>query len=258
MPRAGPLRPLRFVAFAPIALVSTMTGWFLGSLLVLLQPRTGRWSMWIGRVWARAVLVAAGAHLEVEHAERFSSDEVRLIVGNHTSFLDPPAFIAAVPGNLRFILKKELARMPFIGWYCRIAGHFFLDRKDPRAGQVLMAKAVERAKARKLTPIIFPEGTRSPDGRLQPLKAGSFKLAVEGGFPVQPVAILGTNAIMPKGALGPRRRGRAVMRVGEPIPTADLKEMKGSTGRKLLAARTYEALLALGVPGPRAAEEARE
>jgi 1-acyl-sn-glycerol-3-phosphate acyltransferase len=109
----------------------------------------------------------------------------------------------------------------------------------------MLKRAIARCGRHGLSPIVFPEGTRSADGRLQPLKPGAFQLAVDGGFPIHPIAILGTSRIMPKGALGPRRSGPVVVRVGEPIPVEGLR---GSAGRKILSARVRDALLALGVP----------
>jgi 1-acyl-sn-glycerol-3-phosphate acyltransferase len=95
----------------------------------------------------------------------------------------------------------------------------------------------------RLTAVLFPEGTRSRDGRLQPLRPGALQLPLEVGVPVQPVLVRGTREIMPKGAWFPRRSGTVEVVVGEPIATEGLA---GPTGRKALAARVREAFLALG------------
>ncbi len=94
-------------------------------------------------------------------------------------------------------------------------------------------------------PVLFPEGTRSPDGRLKDLRAGAFQLALSGGLPVQPVAILGSHRVWPKGLSYPRQCGEILVRVGEPI---DVSEFKGSPGRKALAERVRAAFGELGVP----------
>src|SRR5262249_23708202 len=96
-----------------------------------------------------------------------------------------------------------------------------------------------------LSTVLFPEGTRSRDGRLQALKPGSFQMPADTGIAVQPVAIVGSAAILPKGAWGPLRSGVVEVRVGEPIATA---EYAGSAGRKALGDRVRAELLALGVP----------
>lgn len=236
---------VRYVAFGILAFLATFFAWFVASLLVLVQPRRCGLASRVQRLWGRAAVASSGAHLVVENQERLSADEVRMIVANHASFLDPPTMLAVVPGNVRFVMKKELARVPLIGWYSSLAGHFLLDRGRPREGHDILQRALDRARRYTLLPVIFAEGTRSTDGRLQPLKPGSFQLAVQGGIPVQPIAICGTAEIMPKKAWGPRCKGRVVVRVGNPIPTEGLE---GSTGRKILAARVRAALLELGVP----------
>ncbi|MHC5011290.1 MAG: lysophospholipid acyltransferase family protein [Planctomycetota bacterium] len=236
---------LRGVVFAVLATILTALGWFIATVLLVVDPRRAWLSSRAASLWGRSILVVAGGSLEVEGAERLASGEARLLVANHASYLDPAVMLAVFPGPLRFFLKKELGHLPFIGWYTRAAGHFLLDRSSARAGHDLIERAMKRARRYALSPIVFPEGTRSRDGRLQVLKPGAFQLAIGSGVAVQPVAILGTHPIMPKGSLGPRRGGTIRVRIGEPIPTADLE---GSAGRKHLAVRVREALLALGVP----------
>lgn len=237
--------PLRHATWALLAFLLTALGWAVASTAWLLAPRSGRLAAWVTHLWGRAVLVAAGARLRVEGRENIDARAPCLLVANHASFLDPPAMLAAFPSNVRIVMKKELGRLPFLGWYVRLARHFLLDRESARAGKEVLAEAVERAKERSIHLLTFPEGTRSLDGRLQPLKAGMFQIAVQAHLPVQPVAIAGTHEIMPKRSFGPRRGGEVVLRIGTPIPTDDLE---GSRGRKIVAERVRDALLALGVP----------
>lgn len=220
--------------------------WFVIGLATLLPaPRSGRVSYVMFRLWAKGFLAGFGGGVTVEHAERISKSTPRLIVANHTSWLDPPALLAAMPSKLRFILKRELMSVPFVGWYTALAGHYLLDREDPRAAKALMEKAVRRIRRYGFSPIVYPEGTRSPDGTLAPFKPGAFQMALDAGIDVQPVAILESNAMMPRGANAPVRAGDMIIRVGEPIPTAGLE---GSRGRRELAEKATAALLALGVP----------
>jgi 1-acyl-sn-glycerol-3-phosphate acyltransferase len=200
----------------------------------------------VAHLWGRLIFLCFGSDVRVEGAEHLRPDEPRMLVANHASYLDPPAMLAAFPGQARFILKRELGRMPFIGWYCALAGHFLIDRSRAREGRDLLAGAIRRVRERRISPIVFAEGTRSADGRLQALKAGAFELALGAGIAVQPCAILGTFARMPRGALGPRASGPIVVRVGPPI---GIEGLEGSAGRRDLARRTREALLALGVEG---------
>jgi 1-acyl-sn-glycerol-3-phosphate acyltransferase len=242
---ASAVRVLRAVLFLALAPLATVVGSILCTVGLLFAPRTGRVANAVERVWGRLFVASAGGRLRVEGVERVDRRRARMFVANHASFLDPPALIAALPVPLRFVLKKELGRIPIAGWYMALSGHFMLDRSDPRAGLDVMRRAVERARRHGLCPVVFPEGTRSPDGRLGDWKPGAFQLAIDGGLDVQPVAILGSHAILPKRTLAPRRGGTIVLRVGDPIP---VEGHAGSAGRKALADRARAALLSLGVP----------
>jgi 1-acyl-sn-glycerol-3-phosphate acyltransferase len=239
------LRGLRLVTLLLLGTIVSGLAWFAALVTLPFEPRRAWWAARVASLWGRAMLVVAGARLRVEGAERFDAGRATLLVGNHASFLDPMVMLAVFPGSARFVLKRELGRVPFVGWHCKLSGHFLLDRASARAGQEVVDRAVDRARAHGLSLIVFPEGTRSADGRLQDLKAGAFQMALGGGLPVQPVALLGTHDVWPRGGT-PRRSGEVLVRVGEPIDTEGLE---GSVGRKRLADRTREALLSLGVPG---------
>ena len=125
-----------------------------------------------------------------------------------------------LPVRFAFVIKRELARIPFFGWGAKALGYVPIDRQDPRdavSGMKMAAQAV-RAGRRVL---VFPEGTRSPTGSWLPFKKGGVVLAIEAQAPILPVAIAGTAALLPSHSLGPRP-GRAVVVVGKPIPTEGL------------------------------------
>jgi 1-acyl-sn-glycerol-3-phosphate acyltransferase len=112
--------------------------------------------------------------------------------------------------------------VPFMGWHLATAGHFAIDRGDARK----TARSVKRVidGVRSGTSIaVFPEGTRTPDGRLQDFKAGAFKIAMRAGVPIVPVTIRGTFALLPKTTLAPRP-GRVDVVIGTPIETKDYDE----------------------------------
>jgi 1-acyl-sn-glycerol-3-phosphate acyltransferase len=234
---------LRGIAFGVLAFVLTGLGWWVAFLAIGLSPRRKRFSHAVERVWAKSILAAAGARVVVTGAGRFAPREPRVLVPNHSSYLDIPAMLAAFPGPLGIVAKQALLRTPFIGWHLALAGHFFLDRSDPRQALSLMERAARHMRRDGVSALLFAEGTRSPDGRLAPLKPGSFFLPLTAEVPVQPVAIVGSHALMPKGALGPRRGGTIEVRVGAPIPTAG---RAGAPARKALASEVHAALLALG------------
>ncbi len=217
----------------------------MAAFALVFGPRRGGATHAVARLWARGLLGAAGVGVTLEGAEHLAPGEPRLLVANHASYLDPPALLAAFPGPARFVLKRELLRLPFIGWFAWFAGHFLIDRSRARSGARLLEGAARRARALGLSPIVFPEGTRSADGRLAPLKAGAFELALTAGLPVQPVALRGTFELMPRGALAPRRAGDVRVRVAPALPA---RADGGSAARRALAEQAAEALGALGVP----------
>jgi len=240
---------MRALAFLLLAPIFTAVGFVVAFLAIPLSPRSGRAAHAVARAWARGMLVAAGVVLEVEGAEHLAPDEPRVLVANHTSYLDIPAVLLAFPGQLRIVARKSLLWMPFLGWYLWLCGHLLIDREDPRQGLALFEHARLRMARDRLSVLVFPEGTRSRDGRLAPLKGGAFHLAASLAAPLQPVAIFGTCDVMPKGSWVPAGRGargssRVRLRIGAPIATAGLT---GGPARKALAEQVRAALLALGL-----------
>jgi 1-acyl-sn-glycerol-3-phosphate acyltransferase len=161
-------------------------------------------------------LRVAGVELAVEGAERVDWKKASVVVANHQSWFDVFVLVAALPGRVRFVAKKELARIPIFGRAWRMCGHISIDRDDRRSAIESLDRAGERVRAESLTMTLFPEGTRSPDGRLQDFKKGAFVLALKTGLPIVPVGITGTRDIMPKGSFRVRP-GRVRVRVGDPI-----------------------------------------
>lgn len=236
---------MRKLAFFLLAPVLTGVGFCVAFFLIPFSPRSGRAPHLVARAWSLAMLRISGVHLEVEGADRLAPNEPRVFVANHTSYLDIPAALCAFPGQLRVVARHTLVWMPFLGWYLKLCGHLLIDRADPRQGLDMFAKASARMRADGLSVLVFPEGTRSADGRLATLKGGAFHLAASLGVPIQPLAISGTHAVMPRSVWGPTRGGLVTVRVGMPIPTAG---RTGGPARKSLAADVRTALLALGVP----------
>ncbi len=150
-----------------------------------------------------------------------------VVVANHQSFLD--IFVLCnIPHEMKWVAKKELFKIPMFGWGLRLAGDICLDRGDTASALKVMDQA-RRYLKNGMSVMIFPEGTRSEDGTLLPFKPGAFKLAVETGVPVLPIAVSGSANGMPKG--GPWVRPTKVsVKILEPIPTAGLR---GRDVRKL-------------------------
>jgi 1-acyl-sn-glycerol-3-phosphate acyltransferase len=167
------------------------------------------------RVWAPGLLVGAGARLAVAGLERLELGRPSFFVANHSSWIDIPALFRALPIELRFLAKQELARVPLLGRYIRAMGMVFVDRADSRRATRSVSAAGELLRSGHSV-LSFPEGTRSRDGRVGRFKSGGFGAAIESGAAVVPIAIVGAGAVLPAGGFRVRP-GRIEVRFGEPI-----------------------------------------
>jgi 1-acyl-sn-glycerol-3-phosphate acyltransferase len=210
--------------------------------LVLLVLCGGRrhWPLRMAsRIWAPGLLAGAGAKLVCEGFDAVDFSKPCIIVANHQSIIDICALFRALPVPLRFVLKQELSKVPFVGVYARAMGMIFIERQAARTAARRLHEAADLFSCGQSL-CAFPEGTRSRDGRLGAFKGGVFKLAIETGVPILPVAIEGSAAVLP--APGFRvRPGRIRLRAGAPIATDNLV----AADRQALVNATREAILAM-------------
>jgi 1-acyl-sn-glycerol-3-phosphate acyltransferase len=186
------------------------------SLVSSLVDRRGHFAHGCARVWSWLILATAGVSVDVRGLELLEPRKTYVFVSNHQSIYDIPVIFSSLPYQLRIIAKESLGQFPFLGWHLRRSGHLLVDRRRPdRAGILDRWRALV---GEGLSLIIFPEGTRSPDGRIGSFKAGSFLLAIEAGLPIVPLSIDGTRQVMPKGRLM-ACPGRATLVVHAPIET---------------------------------------
>jgi len=162
-----------------------------------------------------------------------------VIVSNHESFADI-LLISHLPFEMKWLSKIEILRIPLIGWMMRMAGDIPIRRGfGPSA-----VEAMERCRTslrNRVSVIFFPEGTRSPDGRMLPFKDGAFRLAIEAGVPILPLAVAGTQTALPKHDWR-FNRARARVEVLPPVETAgltldDLPDLKARVRSAIEAAR---------------------
>jgi 1-acyl-sn-glycerol-3-phosphate acyltransferase len=150
--------------------------------------------------WARVILWVCGIKVRAKGQENVDTQPPRIYMTNHQSYFDIFALLAHVPVNFKFIMKQELMRIPILGFTMRNAGYIGIEREDPRKAVQSIKKAAEKIKSGSSV-VIFPEGTRSIDGRLQPFRRGGFNLALKSGCDIVPVAISNSYRIVPKGSL---------------------------------------------------------
>jgi 1-acyl-sn-glycerol-3-phosphate acyltransferase len=152
----------------------------------------------LNRFWCRLAARVAGARVTFEGLEHLQPGIGYVIVANHQSLLDIPVTVGLLPLSIRMLAKKELFRIPVFGPAMRAGGHVSIDRDDLRSAAASLAEARRRVREHGICIMIYPEGTRCPDGRVQPFKRGAFRTAHQLGAPLLPVAIAGTHRILPK------------------------------------------------------------
>jgi 1-acyl-sn-glycerol-3-phosphate acyltransferase len=182
--------------------------------------------------WAQKALWAAGIPYRVVGLDAVPLERPVVIASNHQSWFDIFLLAAVLPGSLRFVAKKELARVPVLGRAMRHAGHVFIDRQNRQAAFGAYDEAAQAIRA-GISAVVFPEGTRSRTGELLPFKKGPFVLAIAAGVPLVPVYCAGTFTLLPKGHWRIKAHPVALM-FGLPIDTSGL----GYEGREQLMVQT--------------------
>jgi 1-acyl-sn-glycerol-3-phosphate acyltransferase len=201
---------------------------------------SGRFYERIGRLWVRSLLRASGVRVEAFGLEHIAPGRPQIILCNHVSWYDVGALTDIVPKRYRFVGKQELTRVPLWGRAWQAAGSIAIDRADTQSAIASLDRAAQLVKADSSAIIIFPEGTRSPNGELQPFKKGAFMLALHSGIEVVPAVVLGTRDILPKGSWRVRP-GRIIVRFGRPMEVGACSD----ANRDELMARARQAMEAL-------------
>ena len=165
-----------------------------GSLIGSLFDSRGRWQHACTRAWAWLILKISRIKVHVEGLERVRPGETAIFCSNHPSAMDIPILFALLPGQFRFLAKRELFMLPFLGWHLRRSGHIAVDRARPHQAMKSFDQAA--AKVREgCSVVLFPEGSRSRTGELLPFKSGTFYLAIRAGVPLIPITLNGTRYV---------------------------------------------------------------
>ena len=183
------------------------------SLTSMLVDRRGHFAHGCARLWSWLILATTGVRVRVDGHELVAPDQSYVFVSNHQSIYDFPILITSIPAQLRIIAKASLSSFPVLGWHLRYTGHLLIDRARAGRATLDVDMALEVAEVsttldsvaglmgRGHSLIVFPEGTRSGDGKVRRFKRGLFSLAIEAGLPVVPVAVIGSRHVMRKDRL---------------------------------------------------------
>lgn len=189
------LYPLRLLSIVFVTFVDSLIA-FLSSLIF---PKFYRRFQHY-RAWARRILFCAGIKIEITGLENIEKGKSYVFVANHSSYFDIPAVFVAIPQQMRIMYKKELEKIPLFGWYLWASDFIPVERQESSSARRSLSKAM-RLVREDVSVLLFPEGTRSVDGKLQEFKRGAFILALKSGKELVPLTIIGSHKLLPKGKI---------------------------------------------------------
>jgi 1-acyl-sn-glycerol-3-phosphate acyltransferase len=186
-----------FVWFC-IVIATLVLGFF--AFITYLFDRKGRVVHHYARLWGKVALLANRVKVKIEGMEHLNGKGPYIFMSNHQGSYDIFALLGHLPYQFKWLVKKELFSIPFFGWTMAAAGYISIDREGTRETVEAMNEAAQKIQD-GMSVVIFPEGSRSPDGSIQAFKKGGFTLAMKSKVPIVPIAISGSRDIMPKDKL---------------------------------------------------------
>jgi len=169
----------------------------------------------VASIWAKMLLTLTNTRTEIIGVENILKGNPQIFMANHQSDVDILIVLAHLPGQFRWIVKKELFHIPLFGKAMRSAGYIEIDRQHHEKAMKSLDTAARKIREGNSV-MSFPEGTRSTDGKIKPFKQGMFYLAIKSGVPIVPISIIGAREIMPKRSLQVKP-GKIVMVTDRPI-----------------------------------------
>jgi 1-acyl-sn-glycerol-3-phosphate acyltransferase len=198
--------------------VLTTIFWGTIAIIVSFFTRSGNPVHIIARIWARGILFISRIKVSVNGLGNIDPSQSYVYMSNHQSNFDIPVLLAYLPVQFRWLAKAELFRIPIFGRAMRGAGYVKIDRFNQKSAFESINEAARKMK-NGVSIMIFPEGTRSLDGKIRPFKKGGFVMAVDSGVPIVPVILQGTRSIMEKTSLRVNT-GEVSLNIETPIATS--------------------------------------
>jgi len=191
-------------------------------IIMSVFDKTGGSPYWFMRFWARMVSRAMGLTCSIYGADKVVPGTSYILTPNHQGNADILALVTTLPLRFRWVIKRELLKIPMFGWALGATGAISLNRSDRQQSVRSLKDGVSKL-AGGWSVLIYPEGTRTSDGNLQPFKKGAFMMAVQTGIPILPITCNGAFKILPKKTIV-FRPGHVTLTVGDPIATEGLTE----------------------------------
>jgi 1-acyl-sn-glycerol-3-phosphate acyltransferase len=208
---------------------------FVAALCLLFVKDKPGFHYWLATKFAQFGCFITGMRLTVYGLENVPKDRNYLLLSNHKSLLDVTSYFAASPRRLSFFAKKELLKVPILGWDIKMQEHFIVDRQNARQG-VKQLQELSDALREGRSILIFPEGTRSTTDEILPFKRGAFKMAANTGTTILPAYIHGSDVLVPKTSLL-TQPGNYSISFGQPI---EVPEVTDSAQQRELVKRVME------------------
>ncbi|MBN2494569.1 MAG: 1-acyl-sn-glycerol-3-phosphate acyltransferase [Deltaproteobacteria bacterium] len=185
--------PYAWLVFTPFLALSTLTWGVIAVGIAALSPRV---AFHCGTIWAWCLCRVNFTWVRVIGRGHARKGQSYIVMSNHQSHFDVLSFYGHWGRQFRWVMKEELRRVPGLGWYCAAGGHVFIDRSD-RQKAFASLQAAAPLLAGGISVFFFPEGRRSPDGRMREFKKGGFVMAQQMGLPILPVSISDTRHVLP-------------------------------------------------------------
>ncbi|HBG87319.1 MAG TPA: 1-acyl-sn-glycerol-3-phosphate acyltransferase [Marinilabiliaceae bacterium] len=208
-------QPYKWLVFLPLMIVNSVLFATLAALCALLI--SAKAGSFMGRCWARVCCWITPVKVFVKGKAQIEAGKSYVIVSNHQTIWDIFLLYGYFPTDFRWVMKKELRKIPFIGYASEKVGHIFIDRSSPRAAVHSLEEA-KRKLDNGISVVIFPEGTRSGQKEMRPFKKGAFRLAFELGFDILPITIIDSYKINRSGFFN-LMPGRAGLIIHPPVNT---------------------------------------
>ncbi len=216
------------------------------SVPVAFIDRSGKLYCALARFWSRIFCVLYGVKVRVTGSEYLAKGSNYVFIANHSSYTDIPVLLLSIPRDIRLILRHTLTRIPIWGWALLAGPFIIINRSNPSKAKKTLTAAIKRIQEGESV-LLFPEGTRTRDGKLQQFKRGAFHMAFASTATIVPVKIQGTFELLPRTERLPKTNQVITVTIGKPIapPKKESKERNDREQEITLMEEAHEAIEAL-------------